>query len=157
MKKIVLILAIVAMTASTFAQTTKSSVTVNVGAATLFPIGKSVDVKTPSYGETVKVVCTQKNVGYTLSATYLQDKANSVQIPIMAGLEFRLFSRLSFSTEAGVNFYNYKNAQFVYSPSLTYRIKNFSITESFMSTLGGGHTNFGSTSTNVGLSVTYKL
>lgn len=162
MKKIILMLAIIATTTIAFGQT-KSNLSVNVGGSVLFPIGNSVDAYSPFYGETVKLVCQPKNIGYTLSATYLQDKNDNVQIPVMAGARIKLLNSLYFGTEAGVTFYNNNaseafynskgaNAKFTYSPSFTYQIKRVGITQNFLGSISQGKS-----TSSVGVGLTYKL
>ena len=152
MKKIILMLAIIATTTIAFGQT-KSPLTVNVGGTVLFPVGTSLNEKSPSYGETVKLVCQPKNIGYTLSVSYLQSKSDSVQIPVMVGTKIKVLNNLYFNTEAGVSFYNKSNnPQFTYSPSFTYQIKRFGVTQSFLGSISNGKS-----ASNVGFSLTYKL
>lgn len=153
MKKIILMLAIIATTTIAFGQT-KSPLSVNVGGTLLFPVETSVGVNSPLYGETVKLVCQPKNIGYTLSASYLQDKNDNVQIPVMVGAKVKLLSSLYFGTEAGVRFYNNNlNPQFTYSPSFTYQIKRVGITQNFMGSISQGK----SINNGVGIGLTYKL
>lgn len=160
MRKTFLILAIaIATTTVTFGQkkstlSQPSLITYNVGAEAQFPIGNSVDVKTPLFGESVRVSYQPtKQLAYTLSASYLQNKNQFVQVPVLAGLRYNLVRNVFVGVEAGASFFNNSAAQFTYSPTVSVRIKRFTITERFLGSIKNGQ----STSTSVGLGVSFRL
>ena len=155
MKKLFLMLAISAISMVSFGQT-KSQVSYHVGATVFMPITNSDGVKTesPAFGQTLMVMCQPTSkIGYTVSASYLQNSQKNVQIPVMAGARYSLTNRLSAGLEAGAMFAN-KGVEtaFTYSPSITYRIWKLDVTQRFISSINGGNT-----TSNIGLGVSYKL
>lgn len=156
MKKVFLALAVIAISMVSFGQS-KSPVTYHVGAAMFMPISESesVDTKTPAFGQTLMVMCQPTGkIGYTVSASYLQNRHGFVQIPVMVGARYSLTNRLSAGLEAGAMFANESvGTKFTYSPSITYRVWKLDVTQRFISSIVGD----GNVSSNVGLGVSYKL
>ncbi len=151
MRKIFLILAMIATTTLAFGQ--KSPATLKVGGIVQFPIAKSVDFNLPFYGETVTVTCQSgKVLGYTLSASYLQNKNRFVQVPVLAGVRYQLVKNVFVNAEAGASFYNSGRTQFTYSPSLSVQLGRVCIDQKFLSSI-----KYGRSTSSVGLAVSYRL
>ncbi len=153
MKKILLMLAIIATTTLAFGQKSKApTTTFNIGAAVLFPSATSVDTKTPSYGESFIVTRQQsKHVAISLSASYLQNKYNTAQIPVLAGVHYMLIKNLYVGGELGVDFYT-GSTQFAYSPSVSFKIGRVTLNQRFMTTIAHA-----TSTSSVGFGVSYRL
>jgi hypothetical protein len=160
MKKILMIVGLLASTTAIFAQKAKEKNTYSFGVQTLIPVGS--ESSTVLNGVTVQAEkAVSKNVKLTLSGSAngsLNFKDNSViAFPVLGGLKLGLddSKKLSLGLAAGATFYNLagSSAKFTYSPTLNVDARKYSVSLIYLGTVLDGSKN----QSSVGLGVAYKL
>lgn len=159
MKKILMIVGLLASTTAVFAQKAKEKNTYSFGVQTLVPVG--VGTTTVLNGLTVQAERkVSNNAKLTLSGSangLLNFKDNNfLSFPVLGGLKLGLddSKKLSLGLAAGATFYNLsgETTKFTYSPTLNVDSRKYSVSLIYLGTLDGSKN-----LSSVGLGVSYKL
>jgi hypothetical protein len=157
MKKILMIVGLLATTTAIFAQKAKTT-TYSVGVQSLLPVGTSANA-TVLNGVTVQAEKeASKTVSYTLSVSangLLNFKDNAViAFPVLGGIKLDLDKKLSLGLAAGATFYNVAGttAKFTYSPTLNIDSRKYGVSLIYLGTVVNSKN-----VSAVGIGVSYKL
>jgi hypothetical protein len=122
---------------------------ISAGATVFAPIAKNVNWNSKSWGQ--RVTFSKKNLNVTIG--YMQNKAGDAQIPVLVGAERSLGKIFKVGLRSGMTFYNGKEGQFTYMPSIRYEVKKrWCVEQSVLRTVKDGKH-----SSQVGLAVLYHL
>jgi hypothetical protein len=135
----------------TFASTTfaQKGWDISAGATVFAPIAKNVNWDSKFWGQ--RVTFTKKSVNVTLG--YMQNKAGNAQIPVLVGTEKGLGKVFKVGLRGGMTFFNGKEGQFTYMPSIRYEVKKkWCVEQSLLRTVKDGKH-----ASQVGLAVLYHL
>lgn len=147
MKNLFLLFLAITFSLSSFAQLKGWDLV--VGATGYAPIAKNVTWNSKSWGQRVDFI--KKNVNVSLG--YMQNEAGSVQIPVLVGVERKLGKVLKVGVRSGMTFFNGKEGQFTYVPSLKYEVnKKWCVEQSVLRLVKDGKH-----SSQVGLAVMHHL
>ena len=120
-----------------------------VGATVYAPIDKNINWDSKSWGQ--RVDFTKKCVNVSLG--YMQNKAGDIQVPVLFGIEKKLGKVFNFGLRGGMTFFNGKESQFTYMPSVRYEAnKRWCVEQSLLRTVKDGKH-----ASQVGLAVLYHL
>lgn len=146
MRNLFLLFLAVTFASATFAQ---KGWDISAGATVFAPIAKNVNWNSKSWGQ--RVTFTKERINFTLG--FMQNRAGNAQIPVLIGTEKKLGKSFQVGLRSGMTFFNGKEGQFTYMPSLKYEVrKRWCVEQSLLRTVKDGKH-----SSQVGLAVLYHL
>ena len=141
MKKMFLLFFVTLCSVTMFGQNhKKGGWDISVGPTLSAPLTKNVDWNSKAWGQNVRF---QKN-NIVVNAGFRQNKAGSVQMPVLVGVRKHLKGNLGVGLDAGVTFFNGQKGQLTYVPVIGYRInKKWCLEQSILRTVKDGkHSSF---------------
>ena len=146
MRNLFLLFLAVTFASTTFAQ---KGWDISTGATVFAPIAKNINWNSKFWGQ--RVTFTKEKFNFTLG--FMQNRAGNAQIPVLIGTERKLGKSFQVGLRSDMTFFNGKEGQFTYMPSLRYEVKKrWCLEQSLLRTVKDGKH-----SSQVGLAVLYHL